>query len=83
MVKGASAKRSTPPRRARVKKHPVSPCAAYRAGSNDPELPYWQQGIVLPQEPFDVFGEPLLIVTTGQPKPAPSLPPDHYVIIQK
>ena len=44
--------------------------------------PYWRQGIVLPQEPLDLFGELLLIVTTGQPKwisgPAPSLPPDHY-----
>jgi len=82
MVKGASAKRSTPPRRARVKKHPVSPWAAYRAGSTNPESPYWRQGIVFLQEPLDLFGEPLLIVTTGQPKwsswPAPSLPPDHY-----
>jgi len=82
MVKGASAKRSTPPRRARVKKHPVSPWVAYRAASTDPESPYWRQGIVPSQEPLDLFGEPLLIVTTGQPKwisgPASSLPPDHY-----
>jgi len=46
------------------------------------ESPYWQQGIIILQEPLDLFGEPLLIVTTGQPvrntKPAPSLPPDHY-----
>ena len=65
-----------------MKKHPVSPWAAYRAASTNPESPYCRQGIVLPQEPLDLFGEPLLIVTTGQPKwhtgPAPSLPPDHY-----
>ena len=82
MVKGASAKRSTPPRRASVKKHPVSPWAAYRAASTHPESPYWRQGVILPQEPLDLFGEPLLIVTMGQPKwhtgPAPLLPPDHY-----
>ena len=50
--------------------------------STNIESPYWRQGIVLPQEPLDLFWEPLVIVTTGQPKwhtgPAPSLPPDHY-----
>jgi len=60
----------------------LSPWAAYRAASTNPESPYWRQGIVSPQELLDLFGEPLLIVTTGQPKwisgPAPSLPPDHY-----
>jgi len=75
MAKGASAvgKRSPRPRRAGGKKHPISPWAAYRATSTNPELPHWRRGVVLLQDPLELFGMPL------QPGwPAPLLPPDHY-----
>ena len=78
IVKGASAKRG--------KKQPVSPGAAYRAASTNSESPYWRRGVVLPQEPLELFGMPLQIVRSapsygGHPDDlveVPMLPPDHY-----
>ena len=84
MVKGASAKRSPLPWRAGGKKQPVSPGAAYRAASTNPESPYWRRGVVLLQDSLEIFGRPLQIVKTvmgrsDQPGwPAPLLPLDHY-----
>ena len=86
MAKGALAvgKRSPRPRRAGGKKHPISPWAAYRATSTNSESPHWRRGVVLLQDPLELFGMPLQIVKTvmgrtDQPGwPAPLLPPDHY-----
>jgi len=48
-----------------AKKQPVSPGAAYRAASTNSESPYWQRGVVLPQDPLELF-EMLRIVRTAQ-----------------
>ena len=66
MAKGASAvgKRSPRPRRALGKKHPISPWAAYRATSTNSESPHWRLGVVLLQDPLELFGMPLQIVKT-------------------
>jgi len=85
MVKGASAKWSPLPWRAGGKK-PVSPGAAYRAASTNSESPYWRRGVVLPQEPLELFGMPLQIVRLAPSYgwhpddlvEVPMLPPDHY-----
>ena len=86
MVKGASAKWSPLPWRAGGKKPPVSPGAAYRVSSTNSESPYWRRGVVLPQDPLELFEMPLRIVRTAQPcrklpddlVEVPMLPPDHY-----
>ena len=67
MVKGASAvgKRSPLPQRARGKKHPISPGAAYRAASTNSESPYWRRGVILLEDPLELFGVPLQIIRTG------------------
>jgi len=93
MVKGASAKRSPLPWRAGGKKPPVSPGAAYRVTSTNSESPYWRRGVVLPQDPLELFDKffhlfemPLRIVRTAQPcrgdpndlVEVPMLPLDHY-----
>jgi len=86
MVKGASVKRSPLPWRAGGKKQPVSPGDAYRVTSTNSESPYWRLGVVLPQEPLELFGMPLQIVRSvpshgGYPDDlveVPILPPDHY-----
>ena len=86
MVKGASAKRSPLPWRAGGKKQPVSPGAAYRAASTNSESQYWRRGVVLPQDPLELFDMPLRIIRTAQPcrghpddlVEVPMLPPDHY-----
>ena len=84
MAKGASAvgKRSPRPRRAGGKTPPISPWAAYRATSTNSESPHWRRGIVLLQDPFELFGMPLQIVKTVPGRddswPATLLPPDHY-----
>ena len=85
MVKGVSAKRSPLPRRAGGKKHPISTGAAYRAASTNSESPYWRRGVILLQDPLDLFGVPLQIVRTAPSHcgpcrngPLPLLPPDHY-----
>jgi len=85
MVKGASAKRSPLPRRAGGKKHPISTGAAYRAASTNSESPYWRRGVVLLQDPLELFGMPLQIVRTAPSHyglcrngPLPLLPLDHY-----
>ena len=43
---------------------------------------HWRRGVVLTQDPFELFGVPLLIVKTGRGirlgQPAPMPPPDHY-----
>ena len=83
---GASAKLSPLPWRAGGKKQPVSPGAAYRAASTNSESPYWRSGVVLPQDPLELFGMPLQIVRSapshgGHPDDlveVPMLPPDHY-----
>jgi len=82
MVKGALAKRSPLPRRGGGKKQPVSPGAA----STNSESPYWQRGVVLPQDPLELFGMLLHIVRTvsllfrhpNDLVEAIMLPPDHY-----
>ena len=66
MVKGASAKRSPLPWRAGGKKQPVSPGAAYYAASTNSESPYWRRGVVLPQDPLELFGMPLQIVRSAR-----------------
>jgi len=87
MAKRASAvgKRSPRPRRAAGKKHPISPWAAYRATSTNSESPHWRRGVVLLQDPLELFGMPLRIITTAtyighpdDPVEVPMLPPDHY-----
>jgi len=87
MVKGASAKRSPLPWRAGGKKQPgVSPGAAYRAASTNSESSYWRRGVVLPQDPLELFGMPLQIVRSAPSHgvhpddlvEVPMLPPDHY-----
>ena len=82
MGKGASAKRSPLPRRAGGKKQPASPGVAYCAASTNYESSYWRRGVVLTQDPFELFGVPLRIVKTGRSirpsQPAPMLPLDHY-----
>ena len=86
MVKGASAKRSLISWRAGGKKHPVWPGAAYRAVSTNSESPYWRRGVVLLQDPLDLFGMPLQIVRLapshgGPPDDLVEVPmfsPDHY-----
>jgi len=68
------------------KKQPVSPGAAYRAASTNSESPYWRRGVVLPQDPLELFEMPLRIISTvpshnGHPDDlveVPMLPPDHY-----
>ena len=70
----------------RGKKQPVSPGAAYRAASTNSESPYWRRGVVLRQDPLELFDMPLRIVRTAQPGrghpddlvEVPMLPPDHY-----
>jgi len=82
MVKGTSAKRLPLPWRAVGKKQPVSPRAAYCAASTKSESPYWRRGVVLPQDPLEIFWMPLLIMSqNGHPNDlveVPMLPPDHY-----
>ena len=86
MVKGASAKWSPLSWRAGGKKQPVSPGAAYRAASTNSESPYWQRGVVLLQDPLELFGMPLRIIRTAPSHnrhpddlvEVPMLPPDHY-----
>ena len=86
MVKGASAKWSPLPWRAGGKKQPVSPGAVYRAASTNSESPYWRRGVILPQDPLDLFEMPLRIVRTAQScgghpddlVEVPMLSPDHY-----
>jgi len=86
MVKGASAKRSPLPWRAGGKKQHVSPGAAYCVASTNSESLYWQRGVILPQDPLEIFGMPLRIIRTipsqnGHPDDlveVPILPPDHY-----
>ena len=64
------------------RKHPISPWAEYRATSTNSELPYWRHGVVLLQDPLELFGVLLQIVKTGREVrpdwPALLLPPDHY-----
>jgi len=70
------------------KKQPVSPGAAYRAASTNSESPYWRLGVVLPQDPLELFGMTLQIIMTvlshnGHPDDlveVPMLPPDHYIL---
>ena len=63
-----------------------SPGDAYHAASTNSESPYWRRGVVLPQDPLELFGMPLQIVRTapfrfGHPDDlveVPMLPPDQY-----
>ena len=86
MVKGALAKRSPLLWRAGGKQKPVSPGAAYRAASTNSESPYWRRGVVLPQEPLDLFGMPLQIVRSarshgGHPDDLVEVPEFHLIIM--
>ena len=86
MVKGALAKLSPLPWRAGGKKQPVSPGVTYRAASTNSESPYWRRGVVLLQDPLELFWMQLRIIRTapshnGHPNDlveVPMLPPDHY-----
>jgi len=73
-----AAKRSLLPWRAGGKKQLVSPGAAYRAASTNSESPYWRRGVVLPQDPLELFGMLLRIMHPNDLVEEPMLPPDHY-----
>jgi len=57
-----STKRSPLPWWAGEKKQPVTPGPAYRAASTNSESSYWRRGVVLPQDPLELFGMLLQIV---------------------
>jgi len=66
MAKGASTvgKRSPRPWRTGGKTPPISPWPAYRATSTNSESPHWRRGVILLQDPLEIFGGPLQIVKT-------------------